>query len=706
LEPLPGIPHEDLLKLVFSFALLLGVARLFGELAVRLHFPAVAGEILAGVVLGPSLLSGMIPQLGRWLLPENALQAQLLDLVGLIGIMFLLVVVGLETDLALIRTRFRTAAAVGLAGLVVPFIAGLGVSLAFPDHLLVDPARRKVFALFLAVALALSAIPVLAKILADLGMMRSPFGQSTLAAGMIDDILGWTLLGIVTSLAAAGGVNPGNIAATVGAVALFLAATVLVARPLCRIGLRIVQERFGSRDMTITLLVVLAFGWGAFSHALHLEPILGAFAIGVIFGQMRRLPLEVGRRLESVTFGVLAPVFLATAGLRLSVDALLEPALLGLTVLLVGVAALSKLAGAYIGARYLAGTGAREAVGYGMALNARGVLGIIVAAIGLSMGILGVEVYSMVVVTSVVTSLMAPIGLKLVFGAEPVGEEPRETGALEAIHRVLLAVRPHDPVSDDVADEIRALEAAVLAKLGAESPAVTLLTVAETSGRRSAERYLARMSRLFSAETEVSRRVARGDPTRAILEEAAKGYNLIVMGASEPGDGSEHLFGSVVDEVVRLAPCPSMVFTARGGRWPPRAIMVPTGGGDAAARAAGLAFALATEETEVLLYHVIDPDLTTEMSTSRSASAAVRMEIGEGIVNELREVGEGDGVRVATEVAMGGPLLDNLVERAGRDIDLIILGTGVRAGSPRLFLGPKVERLLRESPCSVIVLNV
>jgi Kef-type K+ transport system membrane component KefB len=704
LEPLPGIPHEDLLKLVFSFALLLAAARLFGELARRLRFPAVVGEILAGVILGPSLLSGLLPGLGRLLIPETALQAQLLDLVGLIGIMFLLVVVGLETDLGLIRNRFRTAAAVGLAGLVVPFVAGFAIAFVFPDDLLVDPARRRVFALFLAVALALSAIPVLAKILADLGMMRSPFGQTTLAAGMIDDIIGWTLLGIVTSLAAAGGVSASNLATTVGAVSLFLAATFFVARPLCRLGLRVVQERFGSRDMTLTLLVVAAFGWGAFSHALHLEPILGAFAVGVIFGQMRRLPLEAGRRLESVTFGIFAPVFLATAGLRFSVEALLEPSLLGLTLLLVGVAAASKLVGAYLGGRYLAGTETREALGYGLALNARGVLGIIVAAIGLSMGILGVEVYSMVVATSVVTSLMAPIGLRFLFGPGPIGEETPSPGGLGPIHRVLLAVRPGE--LSDVPGEIRALEAAVLARLGSESPAVTLFTVAPPAGRRRADRYLAQMAQLFPAGTEVSKRVARGNPAQAILDEAAKGYDLLAMGAPVLGAGSSYLFGSLVDELVRLAPCPSLVFTARIPRWPPRTIMVPTGGSEPAARAAALAFALAGEETEVLLYHVIDPELATEMSAARVGSVAVRMEIAEGIVNELKEKGAGLGVQVATEVTMGGSTVDNLVERARDEVDLIVLGTGVRAGSPRLFLGPKVERLLSEAPCSVIVLNV
>ena len=704
MEPLPGIPHDDLLKLVFSVALLLALARLFGELARRARFPAVVGEILAGVVLGPSLLSGLIPGLGRLVIPETALQSQLLDLVGLIGIMFLLVVVGLETDLGLIRTRFRTAAAVGLAGLVVPFAAGLAIAFVFPDDLLVDPARRRVFALFLAVALALSAIPVLAKVLADLGMMRSPFGQIALAAGMIDDIIGWTLLGIVTSLAAAGGVSAGNAASTVFAVIVFLAATVFVARPLCRFGLRLVQERFGSRDMTLTLIVVAAFGWGAFSHALHLEPILGAFAVGVIFGQFRRLPLEVGRRLESVTFGVFAPVFLATAGLRFSMEALLEPSLLGLTLLLVTVAAVSKLVGAYVGARYIAGVGRRESIGYGVALNARGVLGIIVAAIGLSVGVLGVEVYSMVVVISVITSVMAPIGLRFIFGPGPIEEETPARGALGPIHRVLLAVRPGE--LSDVPAEIRSLEAAVLARLGSESPAVTLLAVTPPAGRRRADRYLAQMAELFPAGTEVSKRIARGNPAQAILDEAAKGYDLVAMGAPVPGAGSSYLFGSLVDEVVRLAPCPSLVFTARRPRWPPRTILVPTGGSEPAARAAALAFALAGEETQVLLYHVIDPEFATEMSAARAGSVAVRMEIGEGIVNELREKGAGLGVQVATEVTMGGSMVDNLVERARDDVDLIVLGTGVRAGSPRLFLGPKVERLLSHAPCSVIVLNV
>jgi nucleotide-binding universal stress UspA family protein len=237
-------------------------------------------------------------------------------------------------------------------------------------------------------------------------------------------------------------------------------------------------------------------------------------------------------------------------------------------------------------------------------------------------------------------------------------------------------------------------------------PAVTLLTVASGKQRRQADRYLSEITPMFPADTDVRRRVSRGDPATAILEEAGRGYDLIAMGAPEYSRDDEHLFGSVVDEVVRLAPCPSIVFTAKGGQWPPRWIMVPTGGTEPAARAAELAFSLAGPETRVLLFHVVDPDLSMEMTSSRPGAKTVSIEIGQDIVNELKQLGLRMGVRVLTEVVMGGAMVPNVVERASRDIDLIVLGTGVRAGSQRLFLGPKVERLLAEAPCSVIVLNV
>jgi len=322
----------------------------------------------------------------------------------------------------------------------------------------------------------------------------------------------------------------------------------------------------------------------------------------------------------------------------------------------------------------------------------------------LSIGVPGVEVDSMVVFMSVIAFLMALIGLSLLFGPGSSEEETPASGGLGSIRRVLLAVRPGE--LSDVPAEVRALEAAVLAHLGSENLAVALLAVAPPAGKGRADRYLEQMAQLLPSGIEVTGRVARGNPAQAILEEAAKGYDLLAIGAPVPDARSSYLFGSLVDEVVRLAPCPSLVFTARSPRWPPRTILVPTGGSEPASRAAALAFSVAADETEVLLYHVVDPELATDTPTARAGSAATPLKVGEGMVNELKEMGLQLGAKVATEVIMEGTTVDNLVNRARENVDLIILGTQVRAGSSRLSLGPKVERLVTESPCSVIVLNV
>lgn len=700
LDAFPGISHEDLLKLVFSIAVLLASARFLGEVARRLHQPAVVGEILAGVILGPSLLSGLVPAFGEWLLPETAVQSQLLDVVGLLGIMFLMIVVGLETDLGLIRARWRTAAGVGFGGLVIPFAFGFVAALFVPDDLL-GTEGRTVFALFLAVALALSAIPVLAKILSDLGLLRREFGQTALAAGMLDDICGWALLGMVISLASSGSLSASSVAVTLGAIALFFAATFFIAAPLARRGLRFVTERSGTRDMALSFVVALAFGWGAFSQWLHLEPILGAFAIGVLFGQIRSMPVDVAAKLESVTNGILAPIFLATAGLRLRIDTLLEPRLLAITAILFGLAAAGKLAGGSLGGRFIAHTSWRDAIGYGVALNARGVLGIVVATIGLSMGIFGVEVYSMVVVTSVLTSILAPVGLKLVF-PRTLEEEPQATVEGARYARILMPVR----VRDSHGDELRSLEAAVLGRLAEPGAEVTLLSVVGDKERREADRYLSRVGELFPPGITTRGRLVKGLPVEAILAAAGRGYDLLALGSPDHRSDGDFLFGPVIDDVVRLAPCPSVVVKAGPGLWPPRTIMVPTGGTPAAARAAELAFAIAGPETHVLIFHVIDPETATEMAIGRQSSAAVRREIGQDIVAELSRAGEKAGVKVSTEVVMGGATTANIIERAQDSVDLVVIGTSVRPGTQRLFLGPKVERLITGSPCSTLILNV
>jgi len=692
--------HDEVLQLVVQIALLLAAARLLGGLAQRLKQPSVVGEILAGIILGPSLLSGLFPALGEWIVPHTEVQGFLLEAVGLIGVMFLLVVTGLETDLNLIRRKAKTAIGVATGGLILPFAAGLALGYLIPDDLLADPSQRTVFVLFLATALSISAIPVLAKVLMDLDLMRRDIGQTLLAAGMIDDITGWALLGMVTALASAAVLTPGTILSTVGFVILFLAATATVGVWLVDRGLALVQERFRGQDRVLTLVVVLAFAWGAFSQALHLEPVLGAFAIGILFGRSPRLPTHTIRHLEAIALAVFAPIFFAIAGLKVDISAVIQPRLAWITLGVIAVATFGKVAGAYMGARFLSGQDHWSALAYGSGLNARGALEIIIATIGLSLGILNQTMFSIIVVMAVVTSLMAPVALRYTIARTDLGEEEQtrlrkeaalSTSFLGKIRRVLVPVRPGTGVG-----HTRELQVSILNRLASmQEMAVTLVTVVGADEKAGAARHLSELESLFDVGRVRTRVITGTDPVEAILAEAERDYDLMVLGTPSTREGSDTLFSPLIDDLIKLSPCPTLL--ARGVARDERMsrILVPTNGTAAARRAAELAFAIADEDTEIDGLHVVTPSL---VGASRDHSAEV--------TTELEVVGDAMGKTPHTIVRRHDSAEAGILAQiAETDPDLLILGTEVRAGTTRLHLGARVENLVRTASCPVVVLN-
>jgi Kef-type K+ transport system membrane component KefB/nucleotide-binding universal stress UspA family protein len=714
LETFTAASHDEVLQLVVQIAALLFFARLLGELAQRLKQPAVVGEMLAGVLLGPSVLSGLVPELGRWIVPQTTSQGHLLEVVSLIGVMLLLVLTGLEIDLALIRRRAGTALGVAAGGLLVPFAAGLALGYLLPEDLMVDAHGRPVFALFLATALSISAIPVLAKILIDLGLMRREIGQTMLAAAMLDDVTGWTMLGLVTALAGVGGFGFRTVGVTVATVVLFFALTVSVARWIVRKSMDLVQDHLASRDRLLSLVLVLAFGWGAVTQALRLEPVIGAFAIGVLFGQTRRLPADTINKLEAVTLGIFAPIFFAVVGLKVDVSGLLQPRLFWVTVVVVVVATLSKVAGVYLGARVLTRQDHWSALAYGSGLNARGAVSIVVASIGLTLEIISQEMFSVVVVMAVLTSLMAPLALRLTLSRVPldpeesrrlVREEIAQGSVMTNLRRVLLPVRPRKVQPG----ETHSLAVAVLRRLATHNKlAVTLFSTVDAKERSRATEHLVRVRSQLPPDVEITTRLSTDlEPVGAVIREAARDYDLVVLGAPDASQSPELLFGEVVDDVIRLSPCSTL--TARGQpigeNWVPRRILVPTDGTPASRKAAEVAFALAGEDSIVAIVHVV----TTEGSpvpalTGRSFGP--RHRVGREMTDQLSQLGTSLGVLTRSDVR-DAPDPESGVLAAADEFgaDLLVLGTSVRVGTTRLFLGPRVEHLVSRAACPVLVFN-
>ncbi|HKY47062.1 MAG TPA: universal stress protein, partial [Acidimicrobiia bacterium] len=238
--------------------------------------------------------------------------------------------------------------------------------------------------------------------------------------------------------------------------------------------------------------------------------------------------------------------------------------------------------------------------------------------------------------------------------------------------------------------------------------AITLLSVGIREDRTQVNDFLNQVEPLFGPNTAVSRRIIESsNPVQAVITEAEHDYDLVVLGATEMDSTAEALFGGVVDEIVRLAPVSSLV--VRGGPvpagWRPRRIVLPTDGTMASRRAAELAFAVTEPDGMVTVVHVV-PKETSAVTAVMADEPATRLEIGHQIAADLRRLGESFGVATETEVRMGPEPEEAILETARRiNADLVVLGTSVRPASQRLFLGPRVERVLASCPCPVVVFN-
>ncbi|MFD0659892.1 cation:proton antiporter [Thermocatellispora tengchongensis] len=408
--PIAPIAHHDLLVFLLQVGLLLMLAVGLGRLAMRFGMPAVVGELFVGVILGPSFLAWAAPGLHTWLFPASPEQYHLLDAVGQIGVLLLVGLTGMHMDMSLVRRRGGTAAGVSIGGLVIPLGLGIAAGFLLPKALIPEGTDTTVFALFLGVAMCVSAIPVIAKTLMDMKLIHRNIGQLTLTAGMLDDAFGWFMLSIVSAMAV-NAVSAGTVFTSLAYLAAIIVFALTIGRPIVRGALRLTarSEEPGPTVATAAVLILLA---SAGTHALGLEAVFGAFVCGILIGTAGKVDPSRLAPLRTVVLSGFAPIFFATAGLRMDLTALVRPEVLLAGLAVLAIAIIGKFLGAYAGAR-LSRLNRWEALALGAGLNARGVIEVVVAMVGLRLGILSVEAYTIVVLVAIVTSLMAPPILRM-----------------------------------------------------------------------------------------------------------------------------------------------------------------------------------------------------------------------------------------------------------------------------------------------------
>ena len=423
-----GKASNEISFLVALLALVL-VGRLLGEAMNRIGQPSVMGQLFAGILLGPSALGVVLPDLQQWLFAASKEQASMLDAISQFGILLLLLLTGMETDLKLIRKVGQTAISISLTGVAVPFVCGLALGWLLPESLLPQPERRLLTALFLGTALAISSIKIVAVVVREMEFSRRNLGQIIVGSAILEDTIGWMIIAITLSLAAAGTIDVRSVAQALIGTALFLLVSFSVGSRFVALIIRWANDNFESDFPVITAILVIMIAMALTTHFIGVHTVLGAFVAGVLIGESPILTRYIDAQLRGLILAFFMPVFFGLAGLKTDLTILAQPNLFLLTLALIGVASIGKFAGAFVGAE-IGGLTRREALAVGCAMNARGSTEVIVATIGLSMGALSQDLYTMIVAMAVVTTMAMPPMLRWALSRVPLRKA--EKNALNA----------------------------------------------------------------------------------------------------------------------------------------------------------------------------------------------------------------------------------------------------------------------------------
>ncbi|HTZ96113.1 MAG TPA: cation:proton antiporter [Terriglobales bacterium] len=404
------LTQHDVMVVFLALAVLLAGAKFAGELVKKFNQPAVLGEILAGIVLGPTVLGYFRPNVYALLFPHSGPVALVLDGVAAISVVFFLLTAGIEIDLASIFRQGKSALLVSSFGIVIPFAVGLLSAWTFPRWMGADEGtNRMVFALFIGTALSISALPVVARVLMDLGLLRTEMGTVIMSSAMFDDLVGWILFGLVLGMMKPADAGHG-IRHTILLVLGFALVMLTLGRWLIHKILPFIQAHTSWPGGVLGFIFSLTLASAAFAEYAGIHAVFGAFITGAAVGESTHLRKRTSEHIKEIVTNVFAPLFFANIGLHTNFVTNFH---FGITAVILCVACLGKVLGAGWGAR-LGGMDNRTAIGVGLAMNARGAMEMILGILALQAGLIHEPMFVALVVMALVTSLISGPSIRMV----------------------------------------------------------------------------------------------------------------------------------------------------------------------------------------------------------------------------------------------------------------------------------------------------
>ena len=691
-----GTP-ADVLFIAQLIALLVA-GRLMGELMQRLGQPAVMGQLIAGVLLGPSVFGVVWPTGQHWLFPTSGAGKTMIEAVAQLGILLLLLITGMETDLALVRRVRRAALSVSIAGIAVPFACGFALGEVLPATMLPKPELRLITSLFLGTALSISSVKIVAMVVREMDFLRRNVGQIIVASAIIDDTIGWVIIAITFSLALHGSIDLLAIGQTVLGAAVFLAVSFTLGRRVVFLLIRWTNDHMRSDAAVITTIIIVMGMLALATHAIGIHTVLGAFVAGVLVGQSPILTRQIDEQLRGLITGLFAPVFFGLAGLSADLTILRDPSLLGITVALVAIASIGKFSGAFIGGA-IGGLKSGESLALACGMNARGSTEVIVATIGLSIGALDQNLFTMIVAMAVITTLAMPPMLRWSLRRLPLDDAERDRLAqeeLEAAGFVTQMERLMLAAVDSSKGHFTAQLAGVVS--GLRGMPVTVVPLAQDPAVESTGARLAGIVEQVAADTQTARIPDAADRIAIDVTITAEGADTIIATAREKGfdflflgletTGSpEGGFNTAVFTIADRFAGPLAIVAARGAHAAdpaarPRRILVPVNGTDVSRRGFELALSLAQGVgASVTALYVAK---TADAKQRRRLLSLRRNE--DAVLRASAELAQGHGVACETKARVGVAAEDAILHesRLGGH-DLIVMGVARRPGVALVF---------------------
>jgi Kef-type K+ transport system membrane component KefB len=556
---------DSLLHVLLALMVVIVVARGLGALFQHLHQPAVVGEILAGILLGPSLLGQLLPQVSQYLLPASV--APFLEVISQVGVILYMFLVGLELDPGLLRESGPTTLVIALSNIILPFLLGALLALDIYPKLSTSDVPFTLFALFLGVAMALTAFPVLARILTDRRMHKTRMATIALTCAAVNDVVGWCLLALVVSLVEARA--SGGLITTALAIG-YIAVMLLLVRP-AMVRLALLYGTRGRLTQGVMALVSVALLASALAtHYIGIRPFFGAFLLGALIPHDSGMARELTDKLEDLVVVLLLPAFFAFTGMRTQIGLVHTPSQILLCGLIILVACAGKIGGSVVGARVM-GLPWRESAALGALMNTRGLVELIVLNVALDLKIISPVLFTMLVLMALVTAISTtPLlhlitrgrGRRLLSSEEPaVADAPAKAGPVAHQGGVLVPISNPEGMASLI--DLAHAASRTQDPLPRVVAMVRMPAGGVRSGLREVERRVAPRTPILVAAIDHAR--SRGasldaqavwtdDPAADILrmaEEPQIGW--VLLGHHRPVFGGD-LMGGVVRQVLERVP--------------------------------------------------------------------------------------------------------------------------------------------------------